>query len=801
MKLISLRLHNFRKFRDVEINFPTGLIGLVGNNGVGKSTIIEAIGWAIYGSRALRNRDQKQIKTQWAPAGEDCWVNLKFEMGGNVYEVTRIMSGSATDARVKVNGSIMASSSAGVTEFLERKIGMDCESFYTSIFAKQQELNALSNKSSSERKKNMLKMLRIDLLDDAIKKVREDRRNKQEILEWMEKNLRSLDDLRKNLEANKNRLNFLVSKKMEVENELKKLSEEIKFLEEERRKEKEKAEKFKELNNSKKILEERIKSKFEIKEAKLKEIEEILKKKKEHEEIKKFAEEYERIYIIKESMDSILEKYIEKKKIEDELFRKNREIEDFEKEIKKLAKQLEGEEKIFEEIEEIEKIINEINKKREKLSIERNEKNAEIKEKEKRKKNLEKNLKELKEAGEDSNCPTCGRPLKEKYKEILANIENEINEYEGRIRELALQVLKIEEDYKKLEMENKENELKKKKMEETSRKISSLREKIKFFDEQKNSRIEERNRLLLKIKEYEGILFDEEEYNKISKRLKELLPIKNKSSILENEIKKIPQIEKEIEEIEKDISLISSQIKNLTVEIEKLSFDEKKYAKIEEDYEIVRNKMKEAEKEFIRLEGEIENVKKEIDRNEKDIKEEEEKREKIKVLRKEIAGLEMLAGDRETGLLNDFKRYLISKIGPTLSLFASQFFSKFTQGKYKEIEIDEDYNIGIYDGGEKFDIERFSGGEKDIANLSLRLAISQLISQRSDVSLNLIALDEIFGSQDRERRKSILNALAELRDQFSQIILITHIDDIKESLENIIKIYENEDGSSRIEIE
>ncbi|MEM2715720.1 MAG: SbcC/MukB-like Walker B domain-containing protein, partial [Candidatus Thermoplasmatota archaeon] len=145
--------------------------------------------------------------------------------------------------------------------------------------------------------------------------------------------------------------------------------------------------------------------------------------------------------------------------------------------------------------------------------------------------------------------------------------------------------------------------------------------------------------------------------------------------------------------------------------------------------------------------------------------------------------------------------YLISKIGPTLSVFASQFFSKFTQGKYKEIEIDENYNISIYDGGEKFDIDRFSGGEKDIANLSLRLAISQLISQRSDVSINLIALDEIFGSQDRERRRSILNALAELKDQFSQIILITHIDEIKEALENVIRIYENEDGSSRVEIE
>jgi len=107
----------------------------------------------------------------------------------------------------------------------------------------------------------------------------------------------------------------------------------------------------------------------------------------------------------------------------------------------------------------------------------------------------------------------------------------------------------------------------------------------------------------------------------------------------------------------------------------------------------------------------------------------------------------------------------------------------------------------IYDRGEKFELDRFSGGEKDVANLSLRLAISELIVQRSDVVFEFIALDEIFGSQDRERRKNILNALAELKKQFRQIILITHIDEIKEAMEHIIRVYEDDEGISHISIE
>ncbi|HDN51141.1 MAG TPA: SMC family ATPase, partial [Thermoplasmatales archaeon] len=124
-----------------------------------------------------------------------------------------------------------------------------------------------------------------------------------------------------------------------------------------------------------------------------------------------------------------------------------------------------------------------------------------------------------------------------------------------------------------------------------------------------------------------------------------------------------------------------------------------------------------------------------------------------------------------------------------------------TNGKYREIEIGENYDIFIYDGGERFELERFSGGEKDLANLSLRLAISQLIAQKADALLQFIALDEIFGSQDRERKKNVLNALAELKNQFRQILLITHIEEIKDSMEYLITVYEDENGISHARIE
>ena len=246
MKVISLEMHNFRKFKNTSIEFPEGIIGLVGNNGAGKSTIIEAIGWAIYGNKAARTK-KDMIKRQGAGMNEECWVKLVFEMGGNVYDVFRIITRSSTDARVKVNGTIVASSTQGATEYLEKMLGMDYDSFYTSIIARQQELNTLSNKSPGERKKSMLRMLKIDVLEEAIKKVREDRRNMEKTVDYMEKMMEDISLMEAEKKRNVELLKGYTEKLKEMEEHIKKMEVELKEKEEKREIERKRAEKFKKL--------------------------------------------------------------------------------------------------------------------------------------------------------------------------------------------------------------------------------------------------------------------------------------------------------------------------------------------------------------------------------------------------------------------------------------------------------------------------------------------------------------------------------------------------------------------------
>jgi len=152
-------------------------------------------------------------------------------------------------------------------------------------------------------------------------------------------------------------------------------------------------------------------------------------------------------------------------------------------------------------------------------------------------------------------------------------------------------------------------------------------------------------------------------------------------------------------------------------------------------------------------------------------------------------------------VLDKFKNYMIGRIAPTLTQFASEMFRELTDGRYNTLEVDNDYNVLIYDTGEAFPLSRFSGGEEDLANLCLRLAISQIISIQSGTGgPNFVILDEIFGSQDLYRKRSLLQALNNLTTKFRQIFLITHVEEVKDFIGFNIHVTESDDGSSSVKI-
>lgn len=153
-----------------------------------------------------------------------------------------------------------------------------------------------------------------------------------------------------------------------------------------------------------------------------------------------------------------------------------------------------------------------------------------------------------------------------------------------------------------------------------------------------------------------------------------------------------------------------------------------------------------------------------------------------------LAGRAVLLG-RTAELLNGFRQAVVATIGPRLSAQASELFLALTGGDYDGLTIDPDtYEIQVIDQGVAYSTTRFSGSEVDLANLALRVAISEQIRFQAGGQIGLLVLDEALASLDGDRRDRMLTALTQLAARFRQILVVTHAVEVKEQLPQAIEV-------------
>ena len=147
--------------------------------------------------------------------------------------------------------------------------------------------------------------------------------------------------------------------------------------------------------------------------------------------------------------------------------------------------------------------------------------------------------------------------------------------------------------------------------------------------------------------------------------------------------------------------------------------------------------------------------------------------------------------------LTDLRTDLNFQLRPELSDIASRFLADLTDGRYNALEFDEDYALIVLEDGLPKPV--ISGGEEDLCNLVLRLAISQMIAERAGQAFSLLILDEVFGSLDDTRRGNVIELLRRLNDRFEQVIVITHIEQVREGLDRVLVVrFDEERGASTV---
>ena len=92
--------------------------------------------------------------------------------------------------------------------------------------------------------------------------------------------------------------------------------------------------------------------------------------------------------------------------------------------------------------------------------------------------------------------------------------------------------------------------------------------------------------------------------------------------------------------------------------------------------------------------------------------------------------------------------------------------------------------------------EMYSGGEAFRVNLALRIALSKVLAQRMGAPLPTLFIDEGFGTQDAAGRERILDVIAAIQDDFDKIIVITHLDELKDMFPVRIEVHKDGNGST-----
>ncbi|MCJ2533314.1 MAG: AAA family ATPase, partial [Candidatus Thermoplasmatota archaeon] len=156
MKISYLELKNYRKFRDLKLQLPDGVIGILGLNGAGKTTIIEAVAWSLFGNvEEVVRTNRESVRRLGVSRTDKVSVVLEFDLDGTEYRLEREMGGRnlSMKALLRSKGDIIAEGDRAVKSKVQDLVGMDHKSFFTSVFARQKELNELQNFAPAERKK------------------------------------------------------------------------------------------------------------------------------------------------------------------------------------------------------------------------------------------------------------------------------------------------------------------------------------------------------------------------------------------------------------------------------------------------------------------------------------------------------------------------------------------------------------------------------------------------------------------------------------------------------------------------
>ncbi len=702
MKLRSLSLNLFRQHISSHIEFPDGLVGVIGTNGSGKTTIVEAISFAIYGSRALRGRVE-DVRTRTAPAktgrgkkDQDLRVELSLEHDGVVFRIER----SLNDAAIYIGGESqpVAVGSRDVSARISAIVGMSYEEFISTYCTEQKGLEFLSGKKgATEREKFIVRMMGYDRLEEVQEVIRGDRKEKRAVLTGYEASLGTREEIEQRLEIELTELTTMRERHAEAQKTLQKSESDFNVVRE------------------KMVRLEELRARF------VREKEGVQSASVRLEERgRRLNDIVSAISLAEEELLKVLKPLSASRDLDEAIAAVKRQV----------ATERERFASKFEEERGVELAWREAVSK---AAAERDMAKAHYSQ-------LEKRVVKVGELEGGSDCPTCGQALGESFEQVRKHFQGEQRALAGKVRDL----------------------------ERAFKDVQGKPESVVAI-------AQERAELELKVKQAEAKL----------QELQLCVQLQHK----------IESLRKEREVVEGEIKLAEEHKRLASDRMSELRFSEEDYNREKGAFDASQRLVEVARLQRVRLEGEVNTKEALVERTKSELAKFTERQMEVERLRRDVR-----LCDECDRMITEFRKYVNSSIRPRMAELASEYLADLTDGRYTAVELAEDFTPTVVEDGEAKSV--ISGGEEDILNLCMRISLSHMLAERAGQHFSLLILDEVFGSLDENRRGNVLALLEKLRNRFEQIIIITHLDDVKDGVQHLIQVdYDEVSGSAFVRSE
>ncbi|MCB8943025.1 MAG: SMC family ATPase [Ardenticatenaceae bacterium] len=259
----------------------------------------------------------------------------------------------------------------------------------------------------------------------------------------------------------------------------------------------------------------------------------------------------------------------------------------------------------------------------------------------------------------------------------------------------------------------------------------------------------------------------------------------------------LTDVERQVKEQGETVQELQQQQATATVQLAAMTADMGDLGAMEDEVNSLRGEQSQAHRRVAVAQNKLD-VLGDLRAQRKDLRRE---RDETNLLIKRLKLLEEACGR------NGVQALLIEHAIPDIEDRANELLDRLTGGEMqvrfqtqKQLKsrdaVAETLDIQISDRSGERPYENFSGGEQFRVNFAIRLALSQILAKRAGARLQTLVVDEGFGSQDPNGRQRLVESIHAIQDDFARILVITHIDELRDAFPTRIEVEKRPTGSA-----